>query len=429
MLKTKKLMTAVCAALIGFAFVGCDFNAKINIGKGDSLEPKDIDFTSYPAAEALITVKNNASSNMVLFNGLPSNGEILGGVKAGAKTTLKRTATFSKSTDFIVYVVTAAAYEENKEDLKVLDAAPYTSFMAVYNDNASNTDFFYPISSALNGTNKLLVNNPTKYNLELRNMGLEGETLCFIRKGTYQVSYNLDRAAVQHDGQVMFFPVFRKYDSNVGEIFDIYPEYTTGPYAGQPKFVLISFDDDNSKFEMNANDWINGVKFCPSATYIEIINNSDMALKFYDGKNSTALETSSHGIAVNTGKKNTYAINMTQISERKYSEEVTLGGYRLGNNMANNIYIFGDLTKGSYSASDDNASRTQTLVGGKIYSFTITGGMEEGYTITPLTEEITKTEKVLKTAAYTDDEGVEHEAVYEDKETKTVVLKARDYEF
>ena len=74
----------------------------------------------------------------------------------------------------------------------------------------------------------------------------------------------------------MLFPVFRKFDSNSGEIFDIYPEYQTGDYAGTPKFVLFGFDDDNSKFEMNANDWVEGIKFTPSATYIEIVNGADM---------------------------------------------------------------------------------------------------------------------------------------------------------
>lgn len=424
MLKTKKLLTATLAAIIGLSFVACvpPANPTPNGGTEEQQQEETtaIDYTSYPAAEALITVKNNSSSDMVLFNGVPSNEKILGGVKANSKITLKRDPTlFPKATDFIVYVVTAANYEANKDNLKALDSAPYTSFMAVYNDNASNTDFFYQISSALRGTNKLIINNPTKYNLELRNMGLEGETLCFVRNGTFQVTYNLDRAAVQNEGQVMLFPVFRKFDSNSGEIFDIYPEYQTGDYAGTPKFVLFGFDDDNSKFEMNASDWVEGIKFTPSATYIEIVNGADMGLKFYDGKTSTARTTSSGGVVINAGKSMIFPVNMTQTSGTKYSESVTLSGYRLGNNYANNIYIFGDLDAegGKYKASNENASNTQTLEGGKIYTFSISGGMASSYWVTP------KTEKVVETAAYTDDEGVEHPAV-----TKTV-LKGVPYEF
>lgn len=440
MLKTKKLLTATLAAIIGLSFVACvpPANPTPNGGteeqqQEEQTESTAIDYTSYPAANALITVKNNSSSDMVLFNGVPSNEKILGGVRANSKITLKRDPVlFPKATDFIVYVVTADNYEANKDNLKVLDTAPYTSFMAVYNDNASNTDFFYQISSALRGTNKLIINNPTNYNLELRNMGMEGETLCFVRKGTYQVTYNLDRAAVTNEGQVMLFPVFRKFDSNSGEIFDIYPTYTSGRNAGKPKFVLFGFDDENSKFEMNASEWVEGIKFCPSATYIEIINNADMGLKFYDGKNATARTTSSGGVVINTGKSMIFPVNMTQLSGTSYSETVTLAGYRLGNNDINDIYIFSDLVpdaegKVTYEATTANSGKTQELKGGCIYSFTISGGMEDNYYITPKTETIEETTTEIETAAYTDEDGVEHPAVY--KKAKKTVLKAVPYEF
>ena len=174
MIKTKILGVLALMAM-GLALISCQPSTG---GNSDKNIIDGVDYGNYPT-DALITVKNESPNNIVLFKGLPSQKNILGGVKAGSTTTLKKNSSFTTSGDFVVYVVTADNYKTNLLDLSVLDGAPYTTFYAVYNDNSKNTDYVYRISKLLGGTNKIIIDNGTKYNVELRNMGTNGETLCF----------------------------------------------------------------------------------------------------------------------------------------------------------------------------------------------------------------------------------------------------------
>ena len=412
MIKTKILGVLALMAM-GMALISCQPTTG---GNSDKNIIDGIDYGSYPT-NALITVKNDSINNIVLFKGLPSQKNILGGIKAGSTTTLKKNSSFTTSGDFVVYVVTADDYRKNFANLSVLDGAPYTTFYAVYNDNSKNTDYIYRVSGLLGGTNKIIIDNGTKYNVELRNMGTHGDSLCFSLAGTYNKTYYVDNAAADNDGQVMLFPVFRKYDSNTKEIFDVFPKYQTGKHAGEVKSELIGFDEDNSEFQFNAETWVKGIKFSPSAAYIQITNNADQGLNFFTGANKPAETTSTGGKVINTGKSLLFPIPMTKISEIEYKESETVAGYRLGNKRESEIYLFGTKDK------------TVTLKGGYIYSFTVSGGMEEDYHVTPDEEEVGAKVKQLKTAKYFDNDGVEHPAEYEEVTVTEKVLKAVPYEF
>lgn len=384
-------------------------------------EPKEenqviegVDFSSYQSPA--ITVKNNnTTDDMVLFKGDPKNGHILGGVRAGGTTGINKSESlFPKSEDFVVYAVTLENYKKNKNNPTSLSNNVYASFYAVYNENSTN-EIVYKISSLLAGSNTLVLNNSTNYNVELRNMGKDGDTLCFSLSGTYNKTYHINDAAADNDGQVMLFPVFRKYDKRNGEIFDVYPTYQTGKYAGTPRFVLLQFDNETKEHELNASDWVTGIKFTPSAAYIKIINNADMALNFYTGRTSTPETTSSGGKAINTGKYQIFTIKMDQLSDKTFESSVIAAGYRLGNKVETNIFLFGK-----------DASASQELKAGYLYTYTVKGGMEaeNGYEVEPVMSAKDSEITVVTKEAYTDENGDFHKAETETKTVTEQVVKA-----
>ena len=370
-MKTINKIVFLCVSAL-FLFTACDFNASIKLPNdpdsgASELPPEtgdttsDVDFTSH--SDYALIVKNNAQKNMVLFKGEPSQGNILGGVKAGDTTKLKKDpAIFSTSSDYIVYVVTEENYTTNKENLSVLDSSPYATFYAVYNTGATNENT-YEISSLLNGAYSITINNGTRYNVELRNKGPYGETVAFVLNNTYEKKYHLG------EGEYMLFPVFRKYDKRSGEILSTFPTYKTGQLAGEAKSYEFSLDSETTERQFDVKKWADGVEFTPSAAYIEITNNADQGLQFFLSEDGLPLTTSAGGKRINTGKSLTYAIDMKQLSSNTYQEEVIAAGYRVGTNRISDIYLNGDKTT------------SETYKAGHMYFYTVTGDAESGYKV------------------------------------------------
>lgn len=360
----------------------------------------DVDYESYASDFALI-VKNSSTKNMVLFYGEPKNGNVLGGVKGGQTNYLKNNKEiFTATTDYIVYVVTEEDYNEYYATKpETLGSSPYVTFYAVYNKTTTNENV-YEISKNLGGEYKLVINNGTSYNVELRNMGPTGETLAFVMNNTYEKSYRME------EGEYMIFPVFRKYDKNTSEIISTFPTYKTGQLAGEAKSYEFSLDAETTSRQFNVKDWSEGINFTPSATYIKIINNADQGLQFFTGADTLPEVTSAGGKRINTSKSLVYAITMDKLTSNKYEEARIVAGYRVGTNRISNIYLNGD------------ASKEETYKAGYMYTYTITGNAEEGYESKPLTEKITVKETVL------DDEGNEVE-----KDVEKEVLKAQQVDW
>lgn len=405
MLKTKKLLTAAFAAMLGLILVGCpkptDEPKKEEAKSG-------VDFTDY-ATNFAITVKNNSTKNMVLFKGEPTQKNVIGGVKASSTSHIKKDGKyFSANQDFVVYVVTEDDYKANKdseEGLQTLTAAPYTTFYAVYNTTTQN-DSVYEISSLLAGKYKIIINNGSKYNVELRNKGLNGETLGFSEAMTFEKDFHIGQ------DEYMIFPVFRKFDKNSSEILSVYPTYASGKLAGEPKSIEFSLDEETTEQQFNVKKWVNGIKFSPSAAYIKITNNADQGLQFFLGETATPLVTSAGGKRINTSKSLTYAIDMARTGATTFEESIVAAGYRLGTNRIDDIYLHGD------------ATTTQEYKAGYLYSYTVSGNPEEGYTVTPLMEEVGTTITIVDEPAYVDDDGVEQKAVTHTETLTTKVIKA-----
>lgn len=374
MKKINVLAMALAAAMF-VGFTSCDASISVKPNGGDDPEtpvtPVDdaIDYKSYTGNDAALFVKNSTSKDMVLFKGAPSQNNLLGGVKAGSTSGIKKTpGIFAKAEDYIVYVVSADNYKEYKDDLSVLDASPYTTFYAVYNTATTNENV-YEISSLLGGKYKMIVNNGSTYNVEFRNKGTSGQTLAFSLAETYETNFALA------EGEYMIFPVFRKYDKNSAEIISTFPTYAAGQLAGEAKSFEFSLDSETTEIQFNTKKWVDGIKFSPSAAYIKITNNADQGLQFFKGELATPEITSAGGKRINPTKSLMYAINMQQLSTNKYEEEVIASGYRVGTNRIDDIYLAGD------------SKTTTTYKAGYLYTYAISGDAETGYVVTPLLDE------------------------------------------
>lgn len=382
----------------------CNYRVSIDGIISDS----GVDFNDYTSNYALI-VKNNSTKNMVLFKGEPTQKNVIGGVKAGSTSHIKYDGKFfSANQDFVVYVVTEDDYIVNKDSekaLAALTAAPYTTFYAVY-DTITKNESVYEISSLLDGKYRIIINNASKYNVELRKTDLNGETLGFLQAMTFKKCIHAQQ------GEYMIFPIFRKFDKNSGEIFSVYPTYASGSFAGNPKCWIFSLDEETNEYELDLEKWMRGIKFNPSAAYIKITNCADQGLRFYTGTDSTPLITSAGGKIINTGKSLTYSIDMANNNGTAIEESVVTAGYRLANPGIDNIYLNGD------------ATTTQEYKAGYLYSYTVSGDSYQGYTVTPLMDEIGITITIIDEPAYVDAEGTVHNAVTHTETTTTRDIKA-----
>jgi hypothetical protein len=334
---------------------------------------EDVDYGPYDATNGSIRVKNNASKNMVCFYGQPSAGHVLGGVKPGDSTYLKKdSAIFGKeSKDFMLFVVTEEDYKKYySSEPKTLDANPYTMMYAFYNASSTNENL-YSISNLLGGGCKIILQNSTQYNVELRNNGIDGEIIGYIGKDTYNKNFYIQA------GSYLMFPVFKKYDKNIGEIVSTYPKFSSGKLAGQVKSESFSLDSDNPEQEFRAQDWVSDITFAPSAAYIKITNSSSSGIQFYTGATAAAYVNSLGSKNINTGKSLTFAITMDKLSGNTYSDSISTSQYSVGTermSAADRAYLSG------------GANEVFKYEAGYLYTFTITGDQSNGYTVTPKTK-------------------------------------------
>ena len=113
---------------------------------------------------------------------------MISGAKGGQTTGLKlKKELFSQSGDFVLWVFTEEEYLAKKNDYDELKKAPFALLYAYYNaESDSNANMVYTISANMGGDSYILLNNPTNYNVELRQNGLYGESLAFAGANTVQ---------------------------------------------------------------------------------------------------------------------------------------------------------------------------------------------------------------------------------------------------
>lgn len=353
MLKRKLGLLVAAAVMVGM-FTSC-LNVNVNKENKDTPKGNGIDYTDYTTEGYSVMVKNDSSSNVVCFQNTPSEGNLISGVKAGAKVGLKKNSLFNNSHDFVLFVVKESDYLANKDNLAALKSNPFAMLYAYYNaDSSADANMVYTISQYMGGQYYILINNSSKYNVELRENGLYGDSLAYAGAYTTQTKINMV------EGNYEIFPVFRKFSKKTGEIITSFPNYKDEDGNDWPVFFTFSLDQGTTSQEFNTQKWFNGDLFnaseTPSSAYVSIHNgNSGTGVSLYQGANAEASVTSTGGKTINGGKTLVFEVPMQSLGKGKYSTSAQCSGWRIGTSMK------------------DVDIPNQTLEAGKIYYLEVTG--------------------------------------------------------
>lgn len=317
-----------------FLFSGCsllnnDDDKTKTPGGGDNSGPvNDVDYTNYRSSVdgASITVDNTTSKNLVAFKGTIRPTTMIGGVRAydsnwGLK---KDTNLFSQTGDFILILVTEEDYLANKDNLNALESKPFTRIYAFYNASGTNNNI-YKISGALGGDRRIILNNSTSFNVELRRDGIHGEALGYAASGM------LNTTLYVNNGDYAIFPVFRKFNSAQSEIISVYPRYNSGSLEGKARFREFSLTASEPEQSFNMGDFLQDIEFSTGAAYLIIDNQtSGVGLRVREGN---ADQITSTGVKViNAGRENTFQINMGEKpgESSEYLDSRTINTYSIG---------------------------------------------------------------------------------------------------
>ncbi|GHV33698.1 hypothetical protein AGMMS4952_25820 [Spirochaetia bacterium] len=259
-----------------------------------------VDWTNYQTAGTYsIILKNNSNRNLVAFRSSLTAANILGGIEKNETTHGIKREKLSATGGFSIIFITEEDYVANKSNLYALDQKPFTRIFAMYNAAGSNETPF-EVSGNLGGTNKLIINNNTAYNMELRENTARGKPLGYA---PYEAN---NTELYMNNGDYDIFPVFKTYNAVRDEIITIYPRTA----LGYPRGNLVSFDGSaNREKTIYAKDYIgNPDGYSTGAAYLVVHNNSGAGVRVFQGDTLQRTET---GINIlNNGETRTFTILM-----------------------------------------------------------------------------------------------------------------------
>lgn len=361
MKKLSRLAVILLAMMLTFSIIGCDED-KGDEGDGNN-GTSDIDYTNYLSSYS-IKVKNDTNIKLVAFKGAPSTSSLISGIPiGGGEHGLKKDSTlFATTGDFVLFLVTEADYLVNKNNLSSLANKPFTRIYAYFNTNSTN-NLTYTISGVLGGNKRIVLQNSTSYNVELRKDGVQGELIGYAGQGTLNTTFNVEA------GDYDIFPVFRKFNSGRGEIITVYPKYQGGPGDGKAKFTRFSLDDSLSEANINASTFIGSdVVLKTGSAYFEIVNNHSDAMTLMDG--IQRVTTSTGGQMINSNRSLMFQIDMGKKpgSNDEYLDSAEKAQFKIS------------------SAAHEVAVPSFEFISDKIYRITITGSNPYDINISAITE-------------------------------------------
>ena len=323
MKNTHKAIWILAALLAVLLASGCDDLMGKGGGGDEETEGDDVDWTNYQTAGSFaIRIKNEANRDLVVFKNTVTTANMLGGVRKNATDhgIKKNTTHFNQNTDFSLIFITTEDYEANKGNdnaLSQLGQRPFTRIFAAYNATGTN-DVPWIVSGKLGGNNKLVINNMTSYNMELRQDSPRGTTLGYAPYQANNTTLNMI------DGSVDIFPVFKKYNSLRDEIITIYPYAADGLPMGD-EFTFQSGEE----VTINAANYTgaNATGFSSGAALLTIHNASEQGITVYNG--STVQKTETGVSTINSGATRTFTILMDPLGNSNYGSSKALAGWKI----------------------------------------------------------------------------------------------------
>jgi len=296
MKKITKFSVLLLAIILMFGFIGC----------GED----DIDYTDHKPGS--IRVRNNTNIDLVAFRGFPDLENLMGGIPANAMNHGLSRDLFTQSMDFPLYLVTADNYSSaikggNQELRKV---AVFNVIYAFYNHSGSNNNIFQ-ITSQSGGAGRLILENPTAWNIEIRNLAYNGTTLGFVGPYTGQQTLNFE------PGDYIFYPIMRRFNPILGEIIDVQPVFPDGVIAGTPFFrpLPISGAAQTWNFLSVAQDAT--INMNSGAAFVRVVNNSQVGIQFFNG--STPQQTSMLHTQIRPGESQNFQVPFPRNNDGSFS--------------------------------------------------------------------------------------------------------------
>jgi hypothetical protein len=307
---------------------GCDLlggggsSNKENTGNG--IDSNGIDWTNYETAGSYsIRVKNESNRDLVAFKGSIAPGNLLGGVRKNETNhgLPLKTSLFTSSADFALVFLTLEDYNTYKNTLESRNQFPFARVFAVYNKNGTNEVPFL-VDSKLGGSNKLILDNMTSYNMEIRRNSPRGETLGYAPKDSNNTVLNIV------DGEYNLFIVFKKYNALRDEIITMYPKATDG----LPIMLDYAFENGAER-TINATTYTQNISNLSSGYAFLVVKNA-MDSGGIRVLNGDQVQKTATGIAsINAGEERTYLIPMNAVTTdagSTYSDTTVFAGWKVG---------------------------------------------------------------------------------------------------
>jgi hypothetical protein len=357
----KVFVTLAVVSVLAGIFLSCDNTENNNNDNG--IDSNGVDWTDYQTDGSYsIRIKNESNRDLVVFKGSLTAANLIGGVHKNATNHgLPKTALFgAQSTDFSLIFLTKEDYEKNKNNLASLEQKPFTRIFAVYNAAGSN-DIPFLVDSKLGGTNTLVLQNMTSYNMEIRRDSPRGPTL------GYAPNLALNTEIYLIDGNYSLFPVFKKYDATRDLITTIYPKRPDGSPMRDGKAL-----ENGMEIEVNASTYTSGLaNFTSGYAYLVVTNNSNNGVQVRKG--DTVQQTATGMKMVNAGAQRTFLVEMPAVTSGDgtvFAEKTVFAGWNIGETGDPKLIPVNiELQDGSISGGDNQ----NVFEADYMYTVTVTG--------------------------------------------------------
>jgi hypothetical protein len=281
-----------------------------------------VDSISYNEAGTYsIRIKNESNLDLIAFKSRLSASNILGAIpKQATDHGLKLNTTLfpaGQSSDFSILFLTKEDYETYKNNLSSREQYPFTRIFAAYNASGTN-EIPWIVSGRLGGNNKLVINNMTGWNMELRESSPRGTTLGYA---PYEAN---NTTLFMNQGSFYVFPVFKQYNAARDEIITIYPRAVDGIPMGDE----FSFEGGN-ELTINAANFINNTNMSSGTAYLVVHNGSQQGITVYNG--NTVQKTATGISTINSGDTRTFTILMDGNSTSGYESSKSISGWKIVN--------------------------------------------------------------------------------------------------
>jgi hypothetical protein len=157
--------------------------------------------------------------------------------------------------------------------------------------------------------------NPTAWNIEVRNKAYNGITLGFIGPFTAQQTLNLE------PDDYFFYPVMRRFNPLIGEIIDVQPVFIDGVIKGTPFYLPLKITAVPERWNFLEIAGDATINMASGAAFVRVVNNATPAIEFFNG--NVAQKTSMGSTFLNRGETLIFQVPFPRNPDQSYSLEHT----------------------------------------------------------------------------------------------------------